>query len=402
MCLFTEILCNQLPSINYLCINNDSVTIFKTINNYDSLYNISKQLVYKIYFLKFKNIGLIEKTVSNKFKILFDVIINNNNITDAEKEYFIDKFYFSQKIYSILRRFANKIKFKYCKKFEMDADLCFNPLSNFKPNMLINIIEDNTLYKFRISDIINIINKSLAYAPTFFAEPYKIKNPYTNKPLSLCNLYNIYFTLKETRYNMPILYHQYFITNFDLIKFKYNNECMLRDKAIEYFIKYGDIEEHHYQIQQMFYINYRNILFNLDRQFPRKRLVEVFKKYLKDFLNQEHSLNPEVRELSRNKLNQDLILFSLLNPDFGKRILIKKRTLDEESTNYYTFNDSVISSTNIIPYNHIILPISQNSDNNNDNNHNNDNDSDNNDNDNDNNGNNDTINESYEEHHNID
>ena len=178
------------------------------------------KLVYKIYFLKFKDIGIIEKNISNKFKIFFDIIINNNNITEPEKEYFIVKFNYSQKIYSILRRFANKMKFKYCKRFAMHDDLCFNPLSSFKPNMLINIIEDNTLYKFRISDIINIINKSLSYAPTFFAEPYEIKNPYTNKPFSLCNLYNIYFTLKDTRYNMPILYHQYFICNFCDIFYK--------------------------------------------------------------------------------------------------------------------------------------------------------------------------------------
>ena len=148
-----------------------------------------------------------------------------------------------------------------------------------------------------------------------------IKNPYTNLPLCLSNLYNIYFRIKNSNYNMPILFHQFFISNFNLLDFQNKNECLIREKAINYFIKDATFDEKYEYINKMLYSHYEQVLFEIDPLFPKKVLVKTFDKYIHLFLLEEFSLNPYIRDTNRIKLNYNLILFSQLNPNFGKRII---------------------------------------------------------------------------------
>ena len=138
--------------------------------------------------------------------------------------------------------------------------------------LLITILEKNVIYKFRISDLINIINKSLSHSLDFFADPQTIKNPYTNLPFSICNLYNIYFKIKNSNYNLPILFHQFFVSNFEIVHFKNNNESLIRDKTIHYFLNKSTLNEKYIYILKMFYTHYKSVLFEIDILFPKKKI----------------------------------------------------------------------------------------------------------------------------------
>ena len=223
----------------------------------------------------------------------------------------------------------------------MDTDLCFVKFSELSPKILITLLDNNMVYIFRISDLINIINKALTYAPHFFAEPYEIKNPYTNLPFTINNLYNIYFRLLNSSFIMPMLYHLLFLSNFDLTRFKNENECFIREKTIENFMSYASIDDKHYQINNMFYTHYKSVTFMIHSHFPREKLVSVFNKYLKSFLSEEYSLNPFIRETNKSYLAHSLSLFSKLNPAFGQRVYIKKRRSSGVSTTQFTYNDTV-------------------------------------------------------------
>ena len=362
MSLFAEILCKQFPSITYPAVNNHSIYQLTNSYKYDKLYYNAIKLIYNIYFLPYK------PTLNNKFNIFNVIILKNNNISDFEKIFFINEFCKAQKTYSAFRKLATMYKFKYYKKFEIDMDLCFNKFLNLDASILITLLENNIIYKFRLSDLINITNKSLLHAPNFFAEPYEIRNPYTNLPFSIANLYNIYFKLKTSTLNMPILFYLYYLSNFDLEKFKNENECFMRDKYIDSFVKIGSINEQYEYIMKMFYTYHNFIYFTLDPLFPKKTIVKIFKKYLKPYLLREYSLNPYIREKKHIHLEYKLSLFSKLNPEFGKKIYIRKRRNNQVRL-YYYFNENVVETSNIVNNNSSFVSsfLTGNENNNNDN-----------------------------------
>jgi len=339
MSIFAEILCKQFPNIQSPSVNNYFINQLNISYQHNKLYYNAIKLIYNIYFLPYKNI------LKNKFYIFNIIILKNKNIFNFEKEFFLLEFYKAQKTYSAFRKLAIIYKFKYYKKFEIDMDLCFTKFSDLNTSILITLLENNIIYKFRLSDLINIINKSLINSPDFFASPHEIRNPYTNLPFSLSNLYNIYFKLKKSNLIMPILFDLYFRSNFNLDKFKNENECFIRDKYIDYFIKSGSINEHYEYIMKMFYVYHNFIYFTIHPLFPKKSIAKVFKSYLKSFLLREYSLNPNIRDKYHIHLEYKLALFSQLNPDFGKKIWIKKRRNNQLKL-YYYFNDNVNETSN--------------------------------------------------------
>lgn len=349
MSIFAEILSKQLPNIEFPSVNAASINNLQLSLNYNSLHHVGVSLLYYIYYLPFaaKPIQNNKKIFANKFDILNTFVITNDTITQHEKNYFFTKFTSTQKTYNSFRRLAHICKHKYCKKFGITTDLCFTEFSNFKSNMLITLLENNISYTFRIADLVNIINKSLTHSSHFFADPQEIKNPYTNLPFTLHNLYNIYFKLKSSNYIVPILFEMFFISGFTLNKFKNHNECYIRDRCIDNFIKNASVDEQYEQIMKMFYVHNSSIYFKIDPYFPRNKLAKIFKRYLHSFLLEEYSLNPHVREANRIHLEYNLTIFSQLNPDFGKRIWIRKRRTSQ-ITNTFTFYDSVIDTDDLI------------------------------------------------------
>ena len=239
MSLLAELLSKELPEVDFPSINSTSMNSLQCSLKYNNIYHSSVTLLYNIYYLPFvrKPLSGITKIFDNKFEVFNTIILENTALNEQERNFFFKKFTRAQKNYNSFRKFAYHYKYKYGKKFEITADLCFTEFSNFRSNMLIPLLENKINYTFRIADLINIINKSLSHSSYFFADPQDIKNPYTNLPFSNHNLYNIYFKLKQTNYITPILFEMFFVTNFNLTKFKNHNECYIRDRAIDIFVK---------------------------------------------------------------------------------------------------------------------------------------------------------------------
>ena len=345
MALFAEILCRKTPKMVMPSVNSPDINKLIWALKYNTTYHRNIQLVYQIFFLPYNEFAELPKKYANRFEILQDVVLNNLHITDEEKDKFLEKFGSAQRAYAGFRRLATRFRFKHTKRFEVYTDLCCVEFSVLSPKILISLLDRNTLYRFRISDIINIIDKALTYAPHFFAEPYEIKNPYTNLPFSRSNLYNIYFTLLDSTYIMPILFQLYFLSNFCLERFKNENECFIRDKSIANFVKHASQDDRHNQINRMFYAHQATMTCVIHPQFPREKLVRVFASYLRSFLLEEYSLNPAIRDLNRTLLDERLVLFSRLNPNFGRKIWGKRLRRAEQDDDYplvrFVFNETV-------------------------------------------------------------
>jgi hypothetical protein len=263
----------------------------------------------------------------SKYKILFQSIINNKFIDNNTKARIMNNFYKAQRIYFAFSRQAYLFKLKKAKKYDVNTDLCMTPLCNFKDSMLLEIYDDVTKkkYLYRTSDIINIICTSLTNSPDFFTESLFPKNPYTNIDFTYAQLYNIYFSIKESNYIMPTLLLQFFLKNFDITSFSRENECYIRDYAIKYFNRNSSQDDKYYYIKDLL-IEYANILKSIviHSEFPRDKLIETFQIYLEDFLTIHYSLNPVMRTSRKRKLRNTLYTFNKLNPTFGRKIYYKR------------------------------------------------------------------------------
>lgn len=181
-------------------------------------------------FLNTLHFNCLNKTVTSKFKIMNESILQNRFISFEKKDELFNIFYLSQKIYRAFCKLARSYKLKKAKYFDTDTDLFMIPFSNYKPHMLIDIydIHNSIIYKFKITDLITIINTALCYSSEFFIEIQDIKNPYTNLPFTTAQLYHIYSTIKKSEYRMPPLFHMFFIESFNYDNFLLNNESLIR------------------------------------------------------------------------------------------------------------------------------------------------------------------------------
>ena len=87
----------------------------------------------------------------------------------------------------------------------------------------------------------------------------------------------IIFCHQTSPYVMPILFQQYFISEFNLLDFCKANECYIREQAIKSFIRNATLQQKYKMILKMF-VDYKRQLEGIviHNDFPKKTLVEHF------------------------------------------------------------------------------------------------------------------------------
>ena len=115
----------------------------------------------------------------------------------------------------------------------MNMDLCMNPLEEFKDKHKLTLVENKTIYNFRLTDLLNIIKRALSnYDDICIVNPLPVKNPYTNLEFSKSNLYNIFFKTTESGLLLPVLFYKFFLSEFDIAQFTMENDTYLMNLAI--------------------------------------------------------------------------------------------------------------------------------------------------------------------------
>lgn len=240
-----------------------------------------------------------------KFNILKYQVYNNTFLTDFNREYILDIFFKAQKVYHVLLRFVDKRIAATSTTYDCNLDMALTPLHDYGDHLLINIIENKTKYAFKLGDLITIIQTRLGNGSHFFPEPLEIVNPYTNIMFSYKNLYKIYFQCKASNFTMPSLFHQFFLSSFNIEHFLDFNECLLKEQLIKYFIKYASNRQKYRKILTMLYIytEHTHISFNYQSQ---ETMCNIFSYLLIYYLRSEYSLNPNVRIKSRQILIKEI------------------------------------------------------------------------------------------------
>jgi hypothetical protein len=285
------------------------------------------------WYIKLSFISLEKfKSIKDKYKILSE-LFNGFLLKDPDKkEEFIEYLYKIQKIYNTLNRFIHNYKYKKS-KIVVNTDMCLNELNETDKNV-ISIIDNNSKYLFHVNDLIKIINSSLTNSFLFFSQPKSVKNPYNNLPFNKSTLYNIYFFIRYKTDYYPELLFKFFECNFNLNKFKFLNENLLREYSIKNYVYRSPVNVLEKDIKQMILsynlhcerMRYKNkILINED--FPINNLVKIMKPYLFLYCKSLYSFHPQIKSKYAIFFKLSMLRFNKFNPQFGrKKYKIRYRT----------------------------------------------------------------------------
>jgi hypothetical protein len=274
--------------------------------------------------------------VSKKYQFLKKYLNNQFKNIDSEV---IDIFRIVQKHYNAFARFAHIWRYKMS-KIQIDHDLYMTPLSRNSVNVF-SLLQQGNIYLFTASNLVSSINASLMNASNFFVEPLVLKNPYTNVPFKKSNLYNIYFFLKQSPIIMPILFHSYFLTDFNLRLFRDENENMIRTMYIRSVIRNSTPDTIHVIIERMLKKYQPKII--IDKDFPKDILANIMKPYVELYYIIKYSTE-EYRVIdAKENLLYKLTRLYKYNPAFGRKIVrLKREGFSKTMKKHIIFNDNHI------------------------------------------------------------
>jgi hypothetical protein len=276
----------------------------------------SDNMIEKIIFMMINN----EYTIQDKFDF-FNTNMTNCFYNSEIREHFLTTFCNIQKTYFAFSRLSRIFKLKFC-KFVVTTDLCMNELS-IKDKNVMYISQGNKNYLFAIRDLINLIETALLNHYCFFSLPLCVKNPYNNLPFDKSTLYNIYYFIRFNTYLYPDLFFRFFNSNFNLKVFGRKYDYLLREMSIQKYVENTDTDILHSDIKDMIEIIFiqtrHKILIHKD--FPKKRLVEIFRPYLHLWYLSFYSLIQTKREESIKRLTMKLVMFAKFNPQFGRKYI---------------------------------------------------------------------------------
>ena len=247
-------------------------------------------------------------------------ILDNDFIDNSELKIIENLYFKAKKIKNSISKFIQHICWNKSVNYNNDTDLYLNPLSSFQNKYKITLLENNTRYKFRLSDLVNYWIESLTNSSGLFSRPLKIKNPHTNLNFSRHNLYNIYFKLLNTGFDIPLCIAAFFKSEMNLKKFSYQFYPMLKERTIENFINSNTMYEKWEQIMNMLHdfrkdIDY--ITFTNHISYRTKTIVcKQFKQHLLFYLKYKFSCNPLVQRDFKFKTKESLKEYLEAHPDF--------------------------------------------------------------------------------------
>lgn len=291
----------------------------------------SKTLM-KIIICMFTTMPVMVSNSKTKFDFL-KTIRDNAFVDQQTKENIYALFSSAQRKYHLLNRLCYRYKCRNA-QVAIQTDLFLNPIRESQHNVMI-IYQNDKKYLFTVMDLRNIIEGALSNSPYHFSHPLPIKNPYNNMPFNKSTLYNIYFFMKRGDFVMSVLFHQYFLCNFNLTQFKKENAVIIRDNYIEQYLKNASPQYLKFHITDML-LEYRfSKKHPIDKEFPTEKLITIMMPYLKMHYVQKYSLNMNAYNSLHKKLRTKLVDFFQYNPKFGRKIIVRNKG----ARSFSSFND---------------------------------------------------------------
>ena len=266
-------------------------------------------------------------------------------INDKIREEVLNLFCKIQKTVKAFSKLAFLYKYKKA-PFQIETDLYLTPISE-KDKNVITIFQNGNKYLFSLVDIIKIIKNSICQTDHFFSTPVSCKNPYNKISFNKSNLYNIYFFIKQSGCIMPEIIQNYFLTEFHLKKFQEENNYLIREYSIKEYIHDLSEEDILNYIEQMIsfynrFVKTKNNRIFITNEFPKDKLIHIFKPYLQIYFCYRYSNNTERITEKKTELLCKLFSFSQYNPQFGKVYIKNIPVFYKKMKNEKIYNDKHI------------------------------------------------------------
>jgi hypothetical protein len=262
----------------------------------------------------------IQKQIERKHYLIYGAV-NNMFLSQKTKDQLRDIFEKTQRTYMAMTKLANLVRHKI-KKEKINFDLRMEPI-DIRCKYAISIVQNDALYFFALTDLVNIITTAITHSQELFEDPLFPKNPYNNLPFNKVHLYNIYFRIKFVFVNVPEWIQLFYNSKFDLDVFKVENEQKLREHYIKIHVKEGSLIVLYHEFESM--ISYYKRVFRniqISEDFPKKDLVDIFRPYLYLYIMSVDAIDgTEKKRLAEIILRKKLQSFVSHNENFGRKIV---------------------------------------------------------------------------------
>ena len=223
----------------------NNLVVFKNI--YTNIYKHDSFIDnYNKFFVKLKTARILNKITTIKDKYKYYEMLNRDLI-----------FFLSQKHYFVIYNFIKHLKYKKYKIYNK-YDLNYEIINN--NDLVLNVYMNKFIYKFTISDIINIIKYNIYYYQDnsniidnsnqnieITIQSNKIKNPYTNEILPISALYNLYHMLYFNNKSIPYILLIFYKSDFDIIKLNFDNrDYIIKNSLKQYTNNIDKTVKYHY------------------------------------------------------------------------------------------------------------------------------------------------------------
>ena len=269
--------------------------------------------------LYFASFDIRKSSNLNNFK---HFVIKNQFLESALKKDLCDIFYLFQKYYRTLCRFSYHCKIKRTKHTSASTDLRSVPLYTYPPHQKIQLYIDNTIYHFRLSDLIMMWKNALTHSSYMDPAPRPLSNPYTNIPFKMHNLYNIYLKIHFSNLHCDYMIADLFKLDFNMRDFKIKFYPQLRDIALSDFAAGGDVNILFEDVISLF-SEYKFILKSAEidkhgNNDYKEKIVKKTRELIKLYYLCNYSHNPLFLKECARRLKVKLIVFEDYNRGFGK------------------------------------------------------------------------------------
>lgn len=329
-------------------VNNNFESFIQAYDNSANKFvcSIYKFLIMHNLVLKMNTYKCFENKNTVKTRKLDFLKRNMENIffTEEDRNTFLDYFSKIQKHYFAFIRLCTIWKYKRS-RITVSDDLYLNPIDVNGKNVFV-VIQHKKKYLFSIANLINMINTSLSNTCHFFSSPLILKNPYSNIIFNKADLYNLYFAIKQSSFIMPILFHYYFLTDFNITKFRDQYEGIIREISIKNYIKNSDHETLYNAVINMLKSHKHRI--NINPEFPKEELVDIMRPYLQLYYVSMYSLDEYKKLNAFSELHRKLNKFYKYNPKFGRKIVKRECSADFKFITKIVFNNKHINYNNNI------------------------------------------------------
>lgn len=297
-----------------------------------------------------KNTNIFVKNASAKF-VSLSSILENTFYKNELKERILDIFSRAQKHYYAFSRLCHIYRLKK-NPYVVTDDLMMNPI---QPNdkLTFVLVEKKSNFLFNINELVNIIETAIGNSPNFFSDPLSPCNPYNNQEFTNATLYNIYFKMKQIGRVIPLLFHCFFLENFNKDNFAEEHEPIIREYAIKKYIFNSPHTVLYNSVISMLRHNPYTRKLTIHKNFPKDLLVDIFRPFLfHDYIANYYIKGTSKVYNSKYILGVKLKKFYEFNPAFGRetiKIIKKNRKIIRQeyiiNTKHISFYDISIKTS---------------------------------------------------------